>query len=182
MTELPVFLWGTGSFASVASGLEVGTRWGHHHAPAVAADHLGIDQRQNAECTRMSALSGLIDRRRALRNPWPSPRSVLHVGQLRLPIHAQGAVQRISGAGLADEVGGRTNRTRGAVRRQPSTWISGWGLAAGRRCRVGVSRDPRDSRFWPHPATGKVWSALRPGRNRVCTGSGSDSPRVTRHP
>src|SRR5665647_3780468 len=38
----------------------------------------------------------------------PSGLTAGRLGQGRLPIHAQGAVQRISGAGWADEVGGQT--------------------------------------------------------------------------
>ncbi len=66
------------------------------------------------ECTRMTAPRDLTGGR-PVGNPWSSPRSVLHLEQGRLPNHAPGAVHR-----------------------QPLTWISGWRLGAGGRCRVGV--------------------------------------------
>src|SRR5664280_3664678 len=101
----------------------------------------------------------------------PSGLTAGRLGQGRLPIHAQGAVQRISGAGWADEVGGQTigrvalftaNALRGSA-------VGGWLPGGLSRRRIQRSKGLS---VWPRPATGKVWSALRPGRNRVCTGSG----------
>ena len=66
----------------------------------------------------------------------PSGLTAGRLGQGRLPIHAQGAVQRISGAAWADEVGGQTigrvalftvNLLRGSA---AGGWVPGGAVAS----------------------------------------------------